>query len=122
MMPSAVIAYLSIVYEDGEPATLISDESWQVYTTEVTFADIYDGETIDKTAERAFLGNAVEKTVKTRIIKQVGEDIVENERLKPLSLIITKKGERVIPKKSGVKITFHSQLFISNNISLRALR
>ncbi len=92
----SLIAWMDIVYADGETESIVTNEAWEVYTSEVLFSEIYHGETVDKTAERQFLGKAVLDTVKTKLIPQVGEWIVENERLAPIALIRTPKGETVV--------------------------
>ncbi|MBE6553326.1 MAG: alfa-L-rhamnosidase [Ruminococcaceae bacterium] len=93
---TSVIAWLDVTYADGERESLVTDESWDVYSSEVTFTDIYHGETVDKTAPIARIGKAVESNVKTRLIAQVGEWITEQERLAPIEILTTPKGERVI--------------------------
>ena len=92
----AVTAFIDVRYKDGTRDTVITDESFDVYTTEVTFAEIYHGETVDKTASIKKLGRAKLMNVKSKLVAQTGEDIVENERLKPVELIITPNGERVL--------------------------
>ncbi len=92
----AVIAHLHVTYADGTEESVFTEESWNVSTTEVLFSEIYHGETVDKTAEIRSLGHAVPAVVTTELIPQVGEDITEQERLAPVSLIVTPKGERVI--------------------------
>lgn len=90
------IAELELVKDSGETEYLITDESWDAYSSEVTFSDIYDGETIDKTAEEISYGKAVLCERGFELIAQAGADIVENDVISPAALIITPKGERVI--------------------------
>ena len=90
------IAWMDVTYADGTKETLATDESWDVYTTQVLFAEHYDGETIDKTAEPSLIGKAILANVKTKLISQVGEWITEQERLAPVKLIRTPNGETVI--------------------------
>ena len=93
---AAVIAWLDVTYTDGTKECIATDESFEVFSSPVTFAEIYHGETVDLTAECRSLGRATKTSFRTRLIPQVGADIVENERLAPVSLIVTPKGERVI--------------------------
>ena len=93
---TALIASLTITYCDGSREEINTDESWQVYNTEVSFSEIYDGETVDKTYERSLLTNAVFADIRSRLVKQIGEYICEQERLAPISIITTPRGERVI--------------------------
>ena len=92
----SVLAWLDIVYTDGTKETITTNESWEVSTNEVTFTEIYHGETVDKTAEVKCLGNARAVKIGSKVVPQVGEDITEQERLAPVEVIITPKGERVI--------------------------
>ena len=89
------VAELELTMADGNVRYIDTDETWQVYTTEVTHSDIYLGETVDKTAEIRYLGNAV-KAKAFPLVPQIGADIVENEILTPIALVVTPKGERVI--------------------------
>ena len=93
----AVNATLTLTYADGTEV-LHTDESWQVYTSHVTFAGIYMGETVDYTAPIKLLGNAARDTAAAKfpLIPKEGEDVVENERIAPASLLVTPAGERVI--------------------------
>ncbi|MBE6588730.1 MAG: alfa-L-rhamnosidase [Ruminococcaceae bacterium] len=91
----AVIASLTLSYEDAEE-TVVTDEDWHVYSSEVLFTDIYDGEWIDKTAPIHALGNASVTQVEGELVGQVGEWITEQERLAPVEVIRTPKGETVL--------------------------
>ena len=92
--PSAY-AHLCITYADGEAEHIYTDESWDAYTHEVTFASIYDGETVDKTHTPAFLGKAVSEEKSFHLVADCGEPITEQEILHP-TLLVTPKGERVL--------------------------
>lgn len=106
------VAELEIVTSDGKIQYINTDETWQVYTTEVTYTDIYRGEVVDKTAEIKCLGNAVSAKA-FKLIPQVGADIIENEILCPEELIVTPKGERVID--FGQNMTGYVSLNIKGN-------
>lgn len=82
-------------YENGRTETFITDSSWQVYTHQVTFADIYNGETVDKTHVPQFLGMAKKDPVPYGLIPDTGEPICEQEVFRA-KLLITPKGERVL--------------------------
>lgn len=90
------IAELEISNHEKEKTVISTDDSWQVFGSCVTFSEIYHGETVDMTAEKKLLGNAVVSDFTTEIIPTVGELIVENERLSPIELIKTPKGELVL--------------------------
>jgi alpha-L-rhamnosidase len=84
-----------VTYQDGSEEVFFTDPSWEVYTDEVTFADIYHGETIDKTHIPTFLGMAKADDVPYRVIPDIGEAICEHEVLKAV-LLTTPKGEKVL--------------------------
>lgn len=94
----AVIAELIITYNDGSTENVITDNSWSVSTSRILFSDIYDGETYDASAECKFIGTADINTSisKSSLILQEGENVTEHEKIKPISMFITAKGEKVI--------------------------
>ncbi|MGN0181629.1 MAG: family 78 glycoside hydrolase catalytic domain [Candidatus Ornithomonoglobus sp.] len=94
----AVIAELVITYNDGSVQRIITDNSWRVSTSRILFSDIYDGETYDASAQRKDIGHAVENDSipKSTLIPQEGEAVTEHERIKPVKVFTTPKGERVI--------------------------
>ena len=90
------MAELVVTYADGSVDTVATDTDWEVWTHEVTFADLYDGETVDKTHIPEKIGHAEKGDHEFNVVPQIGPDIVEMERLAPISLITTPKGERVL--------------------------
>ena len=92
----SAIACLTLTYADGTIQRVGTDTDWQAYTSQVLFAEIYHGETVDKTAAIELIGNAVLADVKGELIPQVGEWITEQERLAPIEVIRTPKGELVV--------------------------
>ena len=92
----AVIAKVVGEYEDGEIFCFQTDSNWMVRSTEVLFSDLYDGETQDFTVPIVDYGKAEITKVKTTLVSQVGDGVVENERIMPIKKIITPKGETVI--------------------------
>ena len=93
----AIIAEIEIRYADGSCDKILTDNSWEVYTTEIMASEMYDGEFVDKTAKCEYLGNAViDDSKKPQLIEQIGELVREQERVYPCELIVTPKGEKVI--------------------------
>ena len=93
----SIIFSLEITYDDGSHQSINSDNSVRVRTSAILSTSIYNGEYIDKTAEIRELGNALPDTAKKGIlIPQQGEKVVEQEIIRPVKLIITPLGERVI--------------------------
>ena len=92
-----VIASIEITYEDGKTETIVTDESWEVYTSKILFSELYDGETVDAGAVIEKLCDAIVDTEeKPALVAQVGEFITERERIFASEYIVTPKGERVI--------------------------
>ena len=93
----SVIADVEIEYVDGTTESIVTDDTWGVYTTEIIESEMYDGEFVDKTADVEYLGTAiVDQAPKPTLVAQVGELVREREVVYPSELIITPKGERVI--------------------------
>ena len=93
----AVIFSLTVEYEDGRIEQIVSDSSWEVFTSDIISSELYNGETVDKTAPIKRLCRAVaDESEKPTLVPEVGEKIVEGERVGASRLIITPKGERVI--------------------------
>ncbi len=109
----SAVAELKIEMKDGTTRYIVTDNSWLVYTTDVLFADLYYGETVDRTAERRCIGEAVAADKAFTLIPQVGADICEHEVFAPIELIITPKGERVID--FGQNMTGYVSLKIKGN-------
>lgn len=92
-----VIAEFVFEYENGQTETLVTDECWEVFTSPVTYAELYYGETVDMTAEVCSLGFAeIDSAFSAHLIPHEGEYVREMVRVAPKALIITPKGERVI--------------------------
>ncbi|MCQ2420126.1 MAG: glycoside hydrolase family 78 protein [Clostridia bacterium] len=91
-----VIAELRVTYCDGTEDIFSTDENWQVFRSPVLYSHIYNGETIDCTAEKTCLGNAVRAEIGSRLVPQEGVPIKEHERLPARQLLITPEGDRVI--------------------------
>ena len=90
------VAEIELTYADGHTERIYTDESWDVYSTDVLFSDLYDGETIDKTAKIEYFGKAEINGMQYSLAEQVGADIIENERIAPAKLIIAPNGDKII--------------------------
>ena len=93
---TSLIASLDLTYTDGKTEVIVTDTDWEVFTTQVLYTDIYHGENVDKTAPIEKIGNAILSDVSTKLIPQEGEWIREQERLAPVEILRTPKGETVI--------------------------
>ena len=92
----ALIAQIDLYYADGSIDTIYTDESWACAPSKITMADIYDGEHYDANKEEIYGPVKIQDYDKGLVVPQQGLDIVENEVLRPLSIITTPKGETVV--------------------------
>lgn len=94
---TAVIAALTLTYENGEETTIITDDSWKTTENCVRYNHMYNGETVDYNFKA---GKPVPVTVipytKDTLIPQEGEFITEQEKIRGKELIITPEGDTVI--------------------------
>lgn len=94
---AALICALTVRYADGSEDVILSDRQWQTSRSNVVFNDIYDGETLDLTARKGALTDAVEAVYPKNILIPVeGAPIREQERIPGRKLIVTPKGELVV--------------------------
>ncbi len=93
---TALTASVELTYTDGSTELLVTDESWDVYTSHVLSSELYHGETVDLTAPITYLGKAVKTEIAAELVLHMGEEITEHERLAPVEVIRTPKGELVI--------------------------
>lgn len=95
--PCGVLAALVLQYADGSEEMLVTDSAWTVRTSNILFSDIYDGEFCDGT-----VGKGEKQPVKLlnltkeTLIPQEGEIIAEHERIKPVKMLVSPKGERIL--------------------------
>ena len=108
---TSIIGAIEITYEDKSKQVILTDECWETKTTPVVYSDIYNGETVDMTAPVTALGKAKIDKVKSKLVYQIGEDIIEQERLAPVEYFVTPKGEKVID--FGQNMTGYVELKIS---------
>ncbi len=94
----SLIAKIVLEYIDGTAEEIVTDESWLVGEGPVRFCDIYDGEIFDATVTPVFPQNAVicDDNDKSVLCEQSGEAVTEQERLSPIKIFKTPKGEMVI--------------------------
>ncbi|MGN1095174.1 MAG: family 78 glycoside hydrolase catalytic domain [Eubacteriales bacterium] len=93
------VCEIEIVFSNGKTEYITTDETWDVYTSKTRYADIYMGETFDATYIPELIGKALNDDACLDgfpLVPQAGDDIIENERIAPVSFIVTPKGERVI--------------------------
>lgn len=98
---------LEITYTDGSKATVISDGSWKSSTGKIRYSEIYNGETIDARAVKKGWTEVGYKDSDWSPVKigQYGYDnlvttqnelVEKHETFKPIKVITTPKGEKVL--------------------------
>lgn len=94
---TAAFMEVHLWYEDGEKSVIFTDESWSYTTGETRYAEIYHGQTIDYSCER-MEEKAVMLLEKGTSMLTPQENIPVRimEYRKPISHIVTPKGEQVL--------------------------
>jgi len=103
----SLLLQLVITYSDGSTATILSDGSWKSTTGSIISSEIYAGETIDARAEKTGwtlpdYDDTKWNDVKignfpyNNLITTENEPATKRETFKPIKVIITPKGEKVI--------------------------
>lgn len=103
----ALLAQLVITYKDGKQEIVGSDGSWKAATGAILSSDIYNGETYDARLERSgwseagysdkdWVGVSVVESPKAKLVAPAGPPVRAIEEIKPVKLIRTPGGDRVI--------------------------
>lgn len=94
----AVIAALTIVYNDGTENVILTGDSFSARETKWRTCNIYNGDIYDASYDTEGRIHKVKVLSHTRsiLVPQEGETIGEHERLKPVQILHTPKGETVI--------------------------
>ena len=92
--PSLIFS-LKVKYPDYTDE-IISNEELDCFTSHIISSEIYDGEIQDATRKIEYVGKAVLSDIKTKLVKNIGEDIIEGEKIYPKEIIITPKKEVVV--------------------------
>lgn len=109
----AVIALLTVIYTDGSRECIATDADWDTGYGQLRFCDIYDGEIYDARIKPEFTAKAVPAVNQNTdmLVPQQGEIVTEHERIKPVALIISPKGERIID--FGVNTTGYPEITVN---------
>lgn len=103
----SLLLQFEIVYADGSKQTILSDESWKCSTGSIISSSIYNGETIDARKNKAgwempgyddtkWNGVKVENFSYCNLVATYNEPAKKHETFKPIKVITTPKGEKVI--------------------------
>ena len=110
-VPVLLLAELTVEYTDGTTEIIGTDPQWSCTESATRYADIYHGETYDARFEdHDPVAAEVQEFPKTQLIPQEGEEVRLQERLKPVRVICTPKGETVLD--FGQEITGIVQLTV----------
>lgn len=93
----AVILELNVEYEDGSYDTIVSDESFVCASSGILFSGIYDGEVYDtRDVPKEWKSVSVIDYDKSVLIPTEGEEVLEFERIKPVSVTKIESGHTVV--------------------------
>ena len=116
----AAICALTVVYDDGETEIITSGGDWTCENGKCVYSNLYNGYIYDPAYVDIFPAKAqvFEKNRKVLLDRQ-GEKVVEHERLAPVEIIKTPKGETVLD--FGQNMTGYVEFKIKGNKGERAV-
>ena len=102
-----LLLQLNITYADGTSAMVVSDETWKSTTGEITYSEIYHGETQDARKEKqgwataqysdaGWSGVRPKESTGENIIATENEPVKKQEKFKALKILTTPEGDKVI--------------------------
>lgn len=106
----SLIALIQIIYENGEEILIPTDESWVAGKSKLLKSDIYNGCEYDASKIVEYGDVEIKNLPKSNLIFQEGEIVCEQERIKPVEIIITPKGETVLD--FGQNMTGYVEFFV----------
>ena len=89
-------ARLDIELENGERIQILTDETWDVYSSYILYSDIYNGEIWDLNKKEEYLGKALTKECHIPVISQEGEDVIKGETIFPRKMFQDSKGDWIV--------------------------
>ncbi len=94
----ALISRIEITYTDGSVDEIYTDSDWKAALSGYSFCELYDGFIFDaRTVPDFHLDTVIaQDNDKSKLIPQVGEKVIEQERFSPIEIIKTPNGETVI--------------------------
>lgn len=102
-----LLMQIRIIYTDGTEKLIISDENWKSSTGALRFAEIYNGCVLDRRLEQKGWATTsfndqdwqkvnVQSFDKNNLVATVNEPVRQHETFKPVKIITTPKGEKII--------------------------
>ena len=114
----SLIYVLQIEYADGSREDIFSGEETKIRSSPILYSNIYHGETVDGTHIKTELGGAIIDTEeKPALVAQVGERVIEHERISPVKEFVTPKGESVVD--FGQNLSGYVELTVSGKANDR---
>ncbi|OOQ60847.1 alpha-L-rhamnosidase [Mucilaginibacter pedocola] len=103
----ALLMQLHITYTDGTSEVVVTDDSWKSSTGEITYSEIYNGETIDNRKikkgwalngynDKGWSGVQVADYGYKNLLATYNEPITKHETFKALRVIKNKKNEHIV--------------------------
>lgn len=94
----AVIAEIELQYEDGTEEIIGTDENWLCADSGLLYCDNFGGMRFDARVVPQFSEHAAVAVYDddVQLVEQISEPVTEQERLKPIAVIHTPKGETVL--------------------------
>jgi alpha-L-rhamnosidase len=104
---TALLLQMNIRFKDGSEMVIASDDEWKASDGPVLFSELYHGETYDARLEKIGwdkpscddstwgVAQYVDFDLK-KVVPQDGVYVKRQQKLKPISIFVTPKGERVI--------------------------
>lgn len=96
-VPLALRAILVLEDDKGERPVMGTDASWEWAEGETLSSSLYGGESVDcRRRLRGWKPVSIVKYPGVRLVPQDGPEVLEQDRLRPVKLLTTPKGERVL--------------------------
>ena len=95
-VPKALICQINIEYANGKREAITTNENWLCRKDKLRFAELYDGEIYDSMYEDVSINATILDHTKEIIVKQQGEYVVEQEKIRPLSIFKAPNGDTLI--------------------------
>lgn len=126
----SIKCHLIIKYRDGLIEDIVSDKTWQCYSSEISESEIYLGEIIDRNHKSAFLNEAtVVDQPDADLVPQEAEPVRITKRIRPVEKFHDSKGRLIIDfgqniagvvrcvlkQSKGSKVTVHHGEVLDKN-------
>ncbi len=82
-----LIGFIDVIYTDGTTDRIVSDDTWEIYNSNITYCDIYNGESFDANITPAKIENAIISNRRSKALFVANEmpPIKLARKVKPIS-------------------------------------